>query len=49
MAEPGRSVGVRREGLQHFDSACPLELHVEGAVNQAHGPLADEFLDLVLA
>ncbi len=49
MTETGSRVSVGRYALQDFDGTGALELHVIGAVNDAHGPLADEVLDLVLA
>ena len=47
--EPGDGVGVRGDRLHHLDRAGAFELGVIGAVDDAHRPLADEVLDLVLA
>ncbi len=49
VAEPGGGVGIWGQGLQDLDGARSFELDVVGAIDQAHGSLADEFLDLVLA
>ena len=49
VAEPRRRVRVRRDPLQDLDGARAFELHVVGAINQTHGPLADEVLDFVLS
>ena len=48
VAETGDRVRVGRDRLHDLDRASPLEVRVVGAVDQAHGPLADEILDLVL-
>ena len=48
VAEAGHRVRVGADRLHHLDRAGPLELRVIGAVDQTHGPLADEVLDLVL-
>ena len=48
VAESGDRVRVGRDRLHDLDRASPLEVRVVGAVDQAHGPLADEILDLVL-
>jgi hypothetical protein len=49
VAEPGRRVRVRRDPLENLEGAGALELHVVGAIDQTHGPLADEVLDFVLS
>ena len=48
VSEPGHAVRVRGDRLHHLDRAGALQVRVVGTVNQAHGPLADEVLDLVL-
>ena len=48
MPEPGDSVRVGSDRLHDLHRAGPLQLRVVRAVNQAHGPLTDEVLDLVL-
>ena len=49
VAEPGHGVHIRRDGLHDFDRAGALERGVIGLIDQAHGPLAYEILDLVLS
>src|SRR5258708_3326186 len=48
VPEPRSSVRVGCDRLQDLDRAGALELGVVGAVNETHGPLAYEVLDLVL-
>jgi hypothetical protein len=48
VPEPSRRVRARRDSLEDLDRACALQLHVVGAVHEAHRSLADEVLDLVL-
>ena len=49
VPEPRHGILVRRERLHDLDRAGSLELRVIGAVDGAHGTLANELLDLVLA
>ena len=46
-AEPRGRVGIRCQPLQDLDRADAFELGVVGAIDHAHGTLADEVLDYV--
>ena len=49
VAKPCSRVRAGGEPLQDLDGSGALELHVVGAEHEAHRPLPDEVLDLVLA
>ena len=47
-AEAGDGVGIRRDPVHHLDRAGSCKWHVVGAIDDAHGALAYEVLDLIL-
>ena len=47
VEEACHRIGTYRYPLQNLDRARAFELLVVGTVNDAHGPLADELLDLI--
>ncbi len=47
--EARRRVGVGGKGLEDFHRGGPGQARVEGAIDSAHGALAEELVDLVSA
>ena len=47
VVEAGGSIGTGGNALEELERGRALELSMVGAVNEAHGPLANELLDLV--
>src|SRR6185312_4100982 len=49
LAEPFDEFGIIAERCaQYLDGYCAIEVHVEGAVNDAHAALADDLVQTVL-